>query len=79
MGKNSFGIAALICAILGFFCCGILSIVAIILGAIGIGKDEDNGMAIAGLVLGLISLVVGLILVFFLWAFVSSLLGGLTV
>jgi hypothetical protein len=72
---NGFGIGALICAIIGFFCCGILSVVAIILGAIGIGKDDEPGMAKAGLILGIVSLVVGLLVVFFLWGFIATMLG----
>ena len=75
MGKNSLGIASLVCAIIGFFCCGILSIVAIILGAIGISKDDEPGMAKAGLIIGIVSLVVGILILIFAWTFIMTLLG----
>ncbi len=42
-------------AFLEFFCCAILSVLVIILGGIGLGKDEDNRMAKAGMILDIIS------------------------
>ncbi len=74
MSKNGLGIGALICGILGFCCCGILSVVAIILGAIGISKDDEPGMAKAGLILGVISLVIGIVIAIFLWGWIMTLL-----
>ncbi|MEJ2250901.1 MAG: DUF4190 domain-containing protein, partial [Candidatus Lokiarchaeota archaeon] len=69
MAKNIFGIIALIFGIIGFFTiigffiCGIFSVLAIILGAIGIAKDNERRIAIAGLILGIISLVVGILFI----------------
>lgn len=75
--KNGKGIAALVLGILGLIlslCFGpfiILSILAIIFGALGIreanaGLATNRGMSIAGLVMGLVAIVVylALILVF---------------
>jgi len=76
MGKNGLGIGALVCGILGFCCCGILSVVAIILGAIGISKDDEPGMAKAGLILGIISLVVGILLYIFVFSALFTMLLG---
>lgn len=75
MSKNGLGIGALVCGILGFCCWGILPVVAIILGAIGISKDDEPGMAKAGLILGIISLIISILLAVFLWSFVLTLLG----
>ncbi|MHA1373743.1 MAG: hypothetical protein ACTSR7_05570, partial [Promethearchaeota archaeon] len=41
-------------------------IVAIVFGAIGIKKDDSNGMAIAGLVLGIISVICVAVMAVFL-------------
>ncbi len=62
--SNTYGIISLIFGIVGL-CCGwiipfggfIFPAVAVICGIIGIMKDDSNGMAIAGLVLGIISFV----------------------
>jgi hypothetical protein len=50
-------VASLICGILGFF--SPLSILAIIFGAIGMGRKDNpkRGMAIAGFVLGVVGFV----------------------
>ncbi len=68
-GGNKFGAGSLACGILGllfgffygFLLIGfgfpIFRIVAVILGGIGISKDENKSMAIVGLVLGVIGLV----------------------
>ena len=71
--SNTFGIISLIFGILSL--CGgwivgmfipytgyIFPAIAIIFGIIGIIKDDSHGMAIAGLVLGIISLICVLIL-----------------
>lgn len=64
--SNTNGIIALIFGIIGLCCAWLIPIpfvpwlfpiVAIIFGAIGIKKDDSNGMAIAGLVLGIISII----------------------
>jgi len=75
MGNKTFGILALVFGIIGFFTLGATGILAIIFGAIGLSKDEERGLAIAGLVLGIVSLVVGIILIVFLWAWLMLLLG----
>lgn len=66
MGKV-FGIIALLCGILGFFGWMLLGTLpygffylpgaAIVFGIIGIIADESKGMAIAGLILGILSIV----------------------
>ena len=69
---NGLAIAAMICGVVGLcpytFC--IISIVAIILGAIGIRKPNNKGLAIAGLILGIVGILVFIgILVFGLYLF----------
>jgi hypothetical protein len=84
--SNTNGIVALIFGIIGL-CCGwalaffyfsgfVISAIAIIFGAIGIKKDDSSGMAIAGLVLGIISLVCELILFVFLAAIILAFLSA---
>lgn len=67
-GENKFGTASLVCGILGLIfgftssytimSLPILRIVAIVLGGIGISRDDNKAMAIAGLVLGIIGVVI---------------------
>ncbi len=62
-GSNNFGIAALICGVIGpffgflipgaIFLAIIMSLITIVLGGIGIGRDDNNIMAIMGLVIGI--------------------------
>ncbi|MBY9003156.1 MAG: hypothetical protein KGD73_04230 [Candidatus Lokiarchaeota archaeon] len=83
--SNTNGIIALIFGIIGCCCAWIIPIpfvpflfpiVAIVFGAIGIKKDDSSGMAIAGLVLGIIDVVcIALILVVFA-ALLAAILGG---
>ena len=54
--ENGLGIAGFIVSVIGIITCGTLSIVGVIISAIGLGKDP-KGMAIAGLIIGLIGLV----------------------
>lgn len=54
--ENGLGIAGFIVSAIGIITCGVPSIFGVILSAIGLGK-EPKGMAIAGLILGLIGLV----------------------
>jgi hypothetical protein len=74
MPQNGMGTAALVMGLLQFVCLGpIGSILAIIFGAIGIKKAKNGvatngGMARAGLWLGIIGLVLGVILVIVLAA-----------
>ncbi len=64
---SGMAVAALIMGILGFLFFGLLSILAIIFGAIGISQTNKDprlkgkGMAVAGLVLGIIGIVGGVI------------------
>ncbi len=54
--ENGFGIAGFITSVIGLITCGSLSIFAILLSAIGLRK-EPRGLAIAGLMLGLVGIV----------------------
>lgn len=55
---NGFGIAALVCGILGF------SALAIIFGAVALNrKEKTRGLGIAGLVLGIVWAVIGLLII----------------
>ncbi|MGQ4876425.1 MAG: hypothetical protein ACP6IY_20365 [Promethearchaeia archaeon] len=62
MGK---GTLALVFGILGFFC-GISAILVVIFGALIIKEPEEKGIATAGLILGLISIIIFILL----WVFV---------
>ncbi|MHA1107151.1 MAG: hypothetical protein ACTSPN_15770 [Promethearchaeota archaeon] len=73
--SNTNGIIALIFGIIGLCCAWLIPIpfvpflfpiVAIVFGAIGIKKDDSNGMAIAGLVLGIISVICVAVMAVFL-------------
>ena len=80
---NTFGIIALIFGIIGL-CCGwfisyiglVFPIVAIVCGAIGIKKDDSSGMSIAGLVLGIISVICIIVMTLFILAILMELMGG---
>jgi hypothetical protein len=72
MGKV-FGLIALILGIIGiigvwfltfffYFSALIIGILAIVFGGIGIAKDDSKGLGIAGLILGIITLII-----WFLW------------
>jgi uncharacterized SAM-binding protein YcdF (DUF218 family) len=57
-----------VCGIVGLFCGGIIfGIVAIIMGGLGLSRDENSSMAIIGLVLGVIDFVCFFIA--FFWIF----------
>lgn len=60
---NGLAIAALICGIAGIICCpgGLVSIVAIVLGAMGKKKCAKTGMAQWGLILGIVGVVLSVI------------------
>ena len=69
---NSYGTAALICGLLGiifgiFYVGPVLGIIAIIMGGIGISRDDNTAMAAIGLVLGILDFV--FFFVFFLFLF----------
>jgi hypothetical protein len=81
--SNTNGIISLIFGLIGLCCAWIIPIpfvpwlfpiVAVIFGIIGIMKDDSNGMAIAGLVLGIISFVCVAVALLFL-AVILSMLG----
>ena len=67
--NNTNGIVALIFGLLGLFSVIPIvgSIIAIVLGAVGKNKDDDPRMAKAGLVLGIIGIVVWI--AFYIWIF----------
>ncbi len=81
--SNTNGIISLIFGLIGLCCAWIIPIpfvpwlfpiVAVIFGIIGIMKDDSNGMAIAGLVLGIISFVCVAVALLFL-AVILSMIG----
>jgi len=67
--NNTNGIVALIFGLLGLF--GVIpvvgSIVGIVLGAVGKNKDDDPRMAKAGLIIGIIGIVIWI--AFYIWLF----------
>jgi ribosomal protein L32 len=72
ISNNTNGIVALICGLLGLF--GVLpivgSIIGIVLGAVGKRNDDDPRMAKAGLVIGIIGIVVWIAFYIYLFAFI---------
>ena len=64
---NTFGILALIFGIIGIFLnmVIIIPVLAIIFGIIGISRDDSRGKSTAGLILGIIGLILGIL--FWLW------------
>ena len=81
--SNTNGIISLIFGIIGLCCAWLIPIpyvpflfpiVAIVFGAIGIKKDDSNGMSIAGLVLGIISVICVAVMAIFL-AVILAMLG----
>lgn len=62
-GSNGWGIASFCCAILGLLVAAVpMGILAIIFGAIGLGQAK-KGLAIAGLTIGIVDVVLGLIII----------------
>lgn len=71
-GGSGFSIAALCCGILGFFFLPfLLGPLAIIFGVLGLKRD-GRGMAIAGLVLGILQVLLVLLAVLFIAALAGS-------
>ena len=69
--QKGLSIASLVCGLVAFCCCNPLysvSIVAIILGAIGCGKG-GKGMAITGIILGALSIVFSILVDIILFPF----------
>ena len=66
-GGTNYGVAALICGIIGLCFFGIvLGIVAIILGTMGMKRDANTSAATAGLILGILAFACNLIGLFLL-------------
>ena len=65
--SKGFAIASLVCGILSVTCCcggWLPSILAVIFGIISKNrKKENNGMALAGIILGAIGIIFGIILI----------------
>jgi len=69
-GTNTLAIASLVTSIAGILCCGISSIVGIVLGTIALNqikqtREEGYGLAVAGIVIGVAALLVYLIVFLF--------------
>ncbi len=69
---NNFGIASIICGILGLvlgfaFIGPFLGIPAIILGGLGISRDESGALGAVGIVLGIIDLIFAFFFWFWMW------------
>ncbi|ORW31395.1 hypothetical protein AWB91_15725 [Mycobacterium paraense] len=69
-GTNGMAIGSLIASFAGFFCCVIGSVVAIVLGVVALNqikqtRQEGYGLAVTGIVIGVGTLVVFLIIAMF--------------
>ncbi|WCO66339.1 DUF4190 domain-containing protein [Iamia majanohamensis] len=67
--SNGMAIGSLVCGILSFFTCGVLGLVAIVLGVLGLGKAKEQdgngkGLAIGGIVTGVLGILLGVFLTF---------------
>jgi hypothetical protein len=69
--SSAWGIASLICGILGFTVFPLFGIPAIVFGALGF-KKKGRGLAIAGFVLGIIELIVIALIISALFLFGSG-------
>ncbi len=70
--SNGLAIGALICGIAGLCTGGLLSIVAIILGVLGRKNPVNKGMATAGLILGIVGIVLWVIIGIFYGAVIMA-------
>ena len=74
-GQSTYGAVALVCGIIGLFCGGVIfGIIAIVMGGLGLNRDENSSMATIGLVIGIIDIAcffIGLFWIFswFSWPF----------
>lgn len=75
--SKGFAITSLVLGIVSFFCCGtVCSIVGLVFGIMSRKKNPvNNGMATAGIVLSIISLVLGLIILIWSFAVTGSFVG----
>ena len=65
---NTWGIIAIILAIIGFFFFGlVLGILAIIFGIIGLSKDDKKIYSKIGIILGIIVPILCILALFLLW------------
>ena len=72
-GGNTYGTVALILGLVGlcggFFYFGVvLGIAAVAMGGIGLNRDDNNGMAIVGLILGILDIACFVFFTFFLYS-----------
>ena len=66
---HGFAVASLVLGIVSFFCCGFITgILAIIFGAVAKNKGNRSGMATAGIVCG----IVGIVLLIFVYIFAGE-------
>jgi len=73
--NNSFGITALVLGICGiFFLPILLGILAIIFGSIGISRNQKY--AKAGLILGILDLIIGIIFAVLILSFIAAFLAA---
>ena len=71
--SNNYGVFALILGLVGICCFGIvLGPIAIILGTIGIRKDDENALAIMGLIFGIIATIFWIIGIILLINYLAS-------
>ena len=66
--KNTVGLVGFILSLVSLLCCGILSIVSLILSIVGLNKAKElggvgKGLSLAGLIISIVSIVFGLIAV----------------
>ena len=79
--KNGIAIAGFVCSIVGFFTCGVTSIVGLILSIIGLNKSKESdgngkGMAVAGIVLS--SIIIFTFIILFATGVMASMLSSST-
>ncbi len=73
---NGFAIASLVCGILSFLCFGIiLAPLAIVFGCLARSKGCNNGMSLAGIILGAAGLV--FLIIGFIIGFAGGLMGSI--
>lgn len=75
-GENQLGMIAMICGLLSLVMGCPLSIAAIILGFVGM-KKEPKGMATAGLILGIVTATLQLVVLCFIMAFYGLIFGAI--